>query len=46
MTRELPVVCESSNSPSGVTLIADLRVRGVWQSQVDVHVVDMDAFLL
>ena len=35
MTRE-PVVCESSNDPSGVTLIADLQVRGVWQPQVDV----------
>ena len=35
VTRE-PVVCESSNDPSGVTVIADLQVRGVWQPQVDV----------
>ena len=45
VTRE-PVVCESSTSPSGVTLIADLRVHCVWQPQVavifDVHVVDTD----
>jgi len=41
-----PVVCKSSNDPSGVTLITDLRVRGAWQPQVDilfdVRVVDTD----
>ena len=37
MTRE-PVICESSPvDPSNVTLIADLRVHGVWQPQVDVY---------
>ena len=36
VTKE-PVICEpSSADPSGVTLIADLRVHGVWQPQVDV----------
>ena len=37
----------NNNDPSSVTLIADVRVRGVWQSQVDalfdVRVVDKDA---
>ena len=47
MTRE-PVICESSPvDPSSVTLIADLRVRVVFQPQVDVlfdvRVVDTDA---
>ena len=43
VTRE-PVICESSPvDPSSVTLIADLQVRGVWQPQVDVRVVDTDA---
>ena len=42
------VVCESSPAdPSSITLIADLRVHGVWQPQVDVlfdvYVVDTDA---
>ena len=35
VTRE-PVVCESSNDPFSVILIADLRVHGVWQPQLDV----------
>jgi len=43
-----PVVCESSfDDPSSETLIADLRVRGVWEPQVDtifdVRIVDTDA---
>jgi len=43
-----PVACESSiDDPTSETLIADLRVRGVWEPQVDaifdVHVVDTDA---
>ena len=46
MTRE-PVVCESSNDPFSVIMIADLWVRDVWQSQVyflfDVCVVNTDA---
>ena len=36
VTKE-PIVCESSSTdPSSVTLIADLRIRGVLQPQVDV----------
>ena len=40
--------CESSSTdPSSVTLIADLRIHGVWQPQVDVlfdvRVTDVDA---
>ena len=46
VTKE-PVVCESSTDPSSVTLIAEFRIRGVWQPQVDVlfdvHFVDTDA---
>ena len=47
VTKE-PIVCESSSTdPSSVTLIADLRIRGVWQPQVDVlfdvRVTDVDA---
>ena len=47
VTKE-PVICEpSSADPSGVILIADLCVHGVWQPQVDVlfdvRVVDTDA---
>ena len=47
VTKE-PIVCESSfTDPSSVTLIADLRIRGVWQPQVDVLfdvcVTDVDA---
>ena len=43
-----PIVCESpSTDPSSVTLIADLRLRGVWQPQVDilfdVRFTDVDA---
>ena len=43
-----PVVCEEKmDDPSSETLIADVRIRGVWQSQVDalfdVRVVDTDA---
>ena len=41
-------MCESSpTDPTSVTLIADSRMRGVWQPQadvlLDVHVVDVDA---
>ena len=47
VTKE-PIVCElSSTDPSSVTLIADLRIRRVWQPQVDVlfdvRVTDVDA---
>ena len=47
MTKE-PIVCESpSTDPSSVPLIADLRIHGVWQPQVDVlfdvRVTDVDA---
>ena len=46
VTRK-PAVCKSSDDPSGVTLIADLQVHGIWQPQVDVlfdvHVVETDA---
>ena len=44
-----PIVCEANHDDlsSGDTLLADLRVRGVWQPQVDdlfnVKVVDTDA---
>ena len=43
-----PVVCDATSDPSGSeTLIADLRIRGMWQHQVDaifdVCVVDTDA---
>ena len=44
-----PIVCEASydDLSSGDTLVADLRVRGVWQPQgdvlIDVRVVDTDA---
>jgi len=43
-----PVVCEEKlDDPSSMALIVDVRVCGVWQSQVDalfdVRVVDMDA---
>ena len=43
-----PVVCEPTSDDSTTdTLIADLRVRGVWEPQVDaifdVRVVDTDA---
>jgi len=43
------IVCETSNDglSSSETLVADLRVRGVWHPQVDalleVRVVDTDA---
>ena len=43
-----PIVCEESHDDlsSGDTLVTDLRVRGVWQPQVDalfdVRVVDTD----
>ena len=42
-----PVVSEVDGSGQGITLVADLGVRGVWQPQVDslidVRVVDTDA---
>ena len=43
-----PIVCEVTvDGTCDETLIADLRIRGVWQLQVDavfdVHVVDTDA---
>ena len=43
-----PIVCEVTvDGTCDVTLIADLRIHGVWQPQVDtvfdVHVVDTDA---
>ena len=43
-----PITCEASHDDlsSGDTLVADLRVRGVWQPQVgvlfDVRIVDTD----
>ena len=42
------MVCEDKmDDPSSETLIADVRIRGVWQSQVDalfdVRIVDTDA---
>ena len=49
MTKD-PIVCESSPvnvDRSSVTLIAELRIHGVWRLQADVlfevHVVDVDA---
>ena len=47
--QKKPIVCEASidDLSSCETLVADLRVRGVWQPQVDVlfdvRVVDTDA---
>jgi len=45
--QKVPIVCETSHDDlsSGDTLVADLRVLGVWQPQVlfDVRVVDTDA---
>ena len=42
-----PVICEETVDPCDDTLIGNLRVRGVWQPQVDavfdVHVADTDA---
>ena len=43
-----PIICEVTvDGTCDETLIADLRIRGVWQPQVDavfdVHVVDTDA---
>ena len=44
-----PIVCEASHDDlsSGDTLVADLRVHGVWQPQVnglfDMRAVDTDA---
>ena len=43
-----PIVCESSSTdPSSVTLIAGLRILGVWQPQgdvlFDVRATDVDA---
>ena len=48
LVQKEPIVCEASHDDqsSGDTLVADLRVRGVWQPQVDdlfnVKVVDTD----
>ena len=46
ITKEL-VIEESLVNSSGVLLRADIRVRGVWQTQAmvlfDVHVIDTDA---